>query len=77
MMDYNLLYIQSRPWKDHFKSNLRSDQDHRQKNDLRSFKKIILKIILKDHFQKITFDIFNFETDKNVTFFIYVVYLLF
>jgi hypothetical protein len=64
-----------RPWKDHFKSDLRSDQDHRQKNDLRSFK----KIILKDHFQKITFDIFNFETDKNVTFFLYIhiVYLLF
>jgi hypothetical protein len=26
----------TRPWKDHFKSDLRSDQDHRQKNDLRS-----------------------------------------
>jgi hypothetical protein len=26
----------SRPWKDQFKSDLRSDQDHRQKNDLRS-----------------------------------------
>jgi hypothetical protein len=25
-----------RPWKDHFKSDLRSDQDHRQENDLRS-----------------------------------------
>jgi hypothetical protein len=24
-----------RPWKDHFKSDLRSDQDHRQKKDLR------------------------------------------
>jgi hypothetical protein len=32
-----------RPWKDHFKSDLRSDQDHRQKNDLRSFKTIISK----------------------------------
>jgi hypothetical protein len=64
----------SRPWKDHFKSDLRSDQDHCQKNDLRSFK----KIISKDHFQKITFDIFNFETDKNVTFlYFHVVYFLF
>jgi hypothetical protein len=53
-----------RPWKDHFK---RSDQEHRQKTDPRSFK----KIISKDNFQKITFDIFNFETDKNVTFFIF------
>jgi hypothetical protein len=26
----------ARPWKDHFKSDLRSDQDHRLKNDLRS-----------------------------------------
>jgi hypothetical protein len=25
-----------RHWKDHFKSDLRSDQVHRQKNDLRS-----------------------------------------
>jgi hypothetical protein len=25
-----------RPWKDHFKSDFRSDQVHRQKNDLRS-----------------------------------------
>jgi hypothetical protein len=25
-----------RPWKDHFKSDLRSDQDHRLKKDLRS-----------------------------------------
>jgi hypothetical protein len=31
------LHIQGvRPWKDHFKSDLRSDQVHRQKNDLRS-----------------------------------------
>jgi hypothetical protein len=28
--------VYSRPWKDHFKSDLRSDQVHRQKNDLRS-----------------------------------------
>jgi hypothetical protein len=28
--------LHSRPWKDHFKSDLRSDQDHRQKTDLRS-----------------------------------------
>jgi hypothetical protein len=28
--------VPARPWKDHFKSDLRSDQDHRQKNDLRS-----------------------------------------
>jgi hypothetical protein len=26
----------SRPWKDHFKSDLRSDQDHLLKKDLRS-----------------------------------------
>jgi hypothetical protein len=42
-----------RPWKDHFKSDLRSDQDHRQKNDLRSFKKIISKDHFKRSFQKI------------------------
>jgi hypothetical protein len=28
--------VNTRPWKDHFKSDLRSDQVHRQKNDLRS-----------------------------------------
>jgi hypothetical protein len=28
--------VNIRPWKDHFKSDLRSDQDHRKKNDLRS-----------------------------------------
>jgi hypothetical protein len=30
------MYDKNRPWKDHFKSVLRSDQVHRQKNDLRS-----------------------------------------
>jgi hypothetical protein len=30
-----------RPWKDHFKSDLRSDQEDHPKNDLRSLKKII------------------------------------
>jgi hypothetical protein len=82
-MLWHILCLPVRPWKDHFKSDLRSDQDHRQKNDLRSdqdhrfgksdldlrsFKKIISK--------KITF--FNFETDKKVTFlYFYVVFLLF
>jgi hypothetical protein len=28
--------MQARLWKDHFKNDLRSDQDHRQKIDLRS-----------------------------------------
>jgi hypothetical protein len=28
--------LRLRHWKDHFKSDLRSDQVHRQKNDLRS-----------------------------------------
>jgi hypothetical protein len=28
--------IDGRPWKDHFKSDLRSDQDHLLKKDLRS-----------------------------------------
>jgi hypothetical protein len=32
-----------RPWKDHFKSDLRSDQDHLLKNDLRSDQDHILK----------------------------------
>jgi hypothetical protein len=47
----------SRHWKDHFKSDLRSDQDHRQKKDLRSdqdqhFLKndLDLLITIKDHF---------------------------
>jgi peptide deformylase len=31
-----LFAIIFRHWKDHFKSDLRSDQVHRQKNDLRS-----------------------------------------
>jgi hypothetical protein len=30
------MWQDTRPWKDNFKSDLRSDQDHRQKNDLRS-----------------------------------------
>jgi hypothetical protein len=34
MAGLNVVY--TRPWKDHFKSDLRSDKDHRQKNDLRS-----------------------------------------
>jgi hypothetical protein len=29
-------YVNSRPWKDHFKSDLKSDQDHLLKKDLRS-----------------------------------------
>jgi hypothetical protein len=44
VLQMNNTYVElhsCRPWKDHFKSDLRSDQDHRQKNDLRSFKKII------------------------------------
>jgi D-mannonate dehydratase len=28
--------VNNRHWKDHFKSDLRSDQDHRLKKDLRS-----------------------------------------
>jgi hypothetical protein len=31
-----LINISTRPWKDHFKSDLRSDQDHLLKKDLRS-----------------------------------------
>jgi hypothetical protein len=51
--------LKGRPWKDHFKSDLRSDQVHRQKNDLRSdqedffFEKVILILDhLKRSFQK-------------------------
>jgi hypothetical protein len=49
--------ITIRPWKDHFKSDLRSDQDHLLKKDLRSDQDHIflkndldLKIKIKDHF---------------------------
>jgi hypothetical protein len=34
--DRKNVIIISRPWKDHFKSDLRSDQDHLLKKDLRS-----------------------------------------
>jgi hypothetical protein len=53
----NLIMITIRPWKDHFKSDLRSDQDHLLKKDLRSDQDHIflkndldLKIKIKDHF---------------------------
>jgi hypothetical protein len=34
--DHHLATSNTRPWKDHFKSDLRSDQDHLLKKDLRS-----------------------------------------
>jgi hypothetical protein len=33
-----IVFVIIRPWKDHFKSDLRSDQDHLHKKDLRSDK---------------------------------------
>jgi hypothetical protein len=32
---YIIVKVNTRPWKEHFKSDLRSVQDFRQKNDLR------------------------------------------
>jgi hypothetical protein len=34
--DNRITHVTTRPWKDHFKSDLRSDQDHLLKKDLRS-----------------------------------------
>jgi hypothetical protein len=46
------LLIQTRHWKDHFKSDLRSDQDHLLKKDLRSdqdhIKKKVILILNQD-----------------------------
>jgi hypothetical protein len=58
-----LASIVYRPWKDHFKSDLRSDQDHLLKKDLRSDQDhIFLKIIFCPKCP--LYEGQNFKTDK-------------